>query len=196
MTLLQRRSSVSTSKSVGGPSLRELLHQPPAEIENYQGRKFMCTAAVKQLLTHERISGWIKTHPLHRYSDTDAHDQDLINSIVDNSRLLFAILVVAELELLTFALLSNGQSDNSLPEIDCSFLGLSHDEQRKLGEHCHIIGPVLRKSTHLHLSQGTVLPFTRRELIGKYGAFGRIFRAEVAGGHLEGYDKVEHCICI
>lgn len=184
------------SESVGGPSLRELLHLPPAEIENYEGRKFMCAAAVKQLLTHERISGWIKNHPLHRDSDTDTHDQDLINSIVDNSRLLFVMLVVAELEHLTSALLSNGQSDISLPDINCSSLGLSHDEQRRLNEHCHTIGLVLWKSTHLYLSQETVLPFTRREPIGKHGSFGQIFRAEVAGGHLDGYDKAIHCICI
>jgi len=183
-------------ESVGGSSLRELLLQPPTIIENYEGRKFICAAAAKQLLTHERISGWIKNHPLHPYSDTDTHDQDLVNSIIDNSRLLFAMLVVAELEYLTSALLSKRQSDNSIHEIDWSSLGLSHDEQRRLDEHRHIIGPVPRKSTHLKLSQEYVLPFTKRKSIDKQGSFGKIFRAEVANGHLEGYDKVKHCICI
>lgn len=156
----------------------------------------MCAAEVTQLLTHERISAWIKTHPPHRPPDTLCHDQDLVERIVYNSRLLFAILVVAELEFLTFALLSNGQSDDSLPDIDCSFLMLSHDERLRLDQHCHIYGRVFRKGTHLHLSQGALLPFTKRDRMHKHGSFGQIYRVEVASGHLEGYDKVEQCIRI
>ena len=101
---------------------------------------------------------------------------------------------MAELEFLTSALLSNGQSDNSLPKIDCDSLGLSHDQRRRLDESCQIIAPILGKSEHLRLPLGTVLPFTKRESLDKHGSFGQILRAEVAGGHLEGHDKVDHCI--
>lgn len=194
MASTRRRSSVSTSESVGNPSLRELLHRPPAQIENNKKRKFLLAAEVKQLLTQERISGWIKNHPLHRDSDTYTHDQGLIDSIINSSRLLFAVLVLAKLEHLTSALLSNGQTDDSLPEIDCSSLDLSPDEQLRLDEHRHTI--VLRKSKHLRLSPGTGLPYMEREFTDKNRSDGLIYRAVIADGHLEGYDKVEYCLCI
>ena len=151
----------------------------------------MCAATVKKLMTHERVSGWVKNHPLHQRSDTQTQDEDLLDRIMENSRLLFAMLILAELEHLTSTLLSNGVSDDSFPEIECSFSGLSHDEQRRLDENRHLIGPVLSKRRHLQLSQETVLPFTRRESI-KHGSFGLVFRAEVADGHLEGYGQVGH----
>ncbi|KAL8976584.1 MAG: hypothetical protein Q9205_007435 [Flavoplaca limonia] len=175
----------------GGPSLRVLLRRPPVKIPNYSKQSFfICIAEVKRLLTDERISAWIETNPLHRHSDGDVNDQDWVGKIVDSCSLLFAILVDAELEFLTFTLLSNGNSDKSLPEIDYSILDLNHDERQTLTERCCSYCPVLRKSTHLHLATKTVMPFTRRDpLQGKYGAYGQIFCIEVAEGHLEGSYK-------
>ena len=181
------------SRASGGPSLRVLLRQPPVKISNYNQRGFMCMAEVKRLLTDEAISAWIETHPLHRHSDGDVNDQDWVGKIVDSCFLLFAILVDAELEFLTFTLLSKGNSDKTLPEIDYSILDLNHDERQRLTERCCSYCPVLRKSTHLHLPTKTVLPFTRRDrLQDKYGAYGQIFCIEVAEGHLEGSYKVEN----
>lgn len=149
----------------------------------------MCVAAVKRLITREVISDWIRTHSLHRNFETKVQDQDLAESIVNKSRLLFAALVVMELEHLTFALLSNGHSDESLCNIDVGPLKLNTDEQRKLEEFRQSIAVILTKE-HLQLSQDTVLPYTERKSIGKSGSFGQIFRAEVADGHLDGYNEV------
>ncbi|KAL8825230.1 MAG: hypothetical protein Q9191_004543 [Dirinaria sp. TL-2023a] len=183
---------MTLSDSVGGLTLRELLRTLPAQIENHQGQKFLCTAEVERLLSYNTICAWMETHRLHRRSDIGAHDHDTIGRILDNCRLLFAILVAAELECLTFALVSSGQSDDSLPHIDYSCLDLHYDERRRLDAQCHKFAPILRKGTHLHISEETVLPFTRRESIDKRGSFGQIFRVEIAEGHLEGYDKVRH----
>lgn len=195
MDWIRRRAAELSLGSFGGPSLRELLHQPPAAIPNFQERNFLCAAEVRRLLTYRTISAWIKTHPLHRHSDGDAHDKDLIERIVDNCRLLFAILVDAKLEFLTSAILSSGKSDDSLREIDCCVLGLNHDKQRRLTDKCDNFCPVLRKSTHLRLSGRTVLPFTKRKPLDKYGAFGYMFEVKVAEGHLEGYDTVDDFFC-
>ena len=181
---------VRALRLVGGPSLRELLRQPPVEMENYIKQKFKCTAEVKRLLTYERTSAWIKSHPLHRHSDGDIHDQDLVGRIVDKCCLMFAILVDAELEFLTFTLLSKGNSDESLGGIDYSILDLNHDEQQRLTERCYYYCPVLRQSTHLQLTGKMVLPFIKRD-VHAHGAYGIIYRIKVVEGHLEGYDTVE-----
>ncbi|KAL9627119.1 MAG: hypothetical protein Q9204_006798 [Flavoplaca sp. TL-2023a] len=186
----ERRRVVRAPGASGRPSLRVLLRQPPVKIHNYNQRGFMCMAEVKRLLTEKTISAWIKTHPLHRHSDGHVNDQDWVGKIVDNCFLLFAILVDAELEFLTFTLLSKGNSDESLTKIDYSTLELNRDEQQRLTERCESYCPVLRKGEHLKLFAKNVLPFTRRApLQGKSGAYGQIFRIEVAEGHLEGYDK-------
>ena len=179
---------------VGGLSLRELLHQHHARKKNYDGKSFMCTSTVKELLTHKRISDWIENHHLHQH--TTVYQQCLITHIVDKSRLLFAILVMAELEHLISALYTYRLNDDSLPEIDCSAFGLSHDEQLRLDEQRYLFSPVLRKTEHLYLSPKTTLPFMKRRRTGKNGSFGQIFEVEVAGGHLEGYDEVKRCIRI
>lgn len=181
--------SASTPHLDSSSSLRELLLQHLEENKNYDRKRFLCSATVKKLLTRERISSWINSHPLHRHSDTDTRDQDLIDCIVNNSSLLFALLVVAELEHLTSALLSNDQTDHSLPEIDFNFLNLTHEEQDRLDSHRYIAGPILGKR-HLYLSLKTVLPFVARKLTDKNGSYGQIYRIVVADGHLEGYDKV------
>ena len=181
----------------GGPSLRVLLRQPPVKVRNYSKQSFfICIAEVKRLLTDETISAWIETHPLHRHSDGDVNDQEWIGKIVDSCSLLFAILVDAELEFLTFTLLSEGNSDNSLPGIDYSGLELNHDERQRLAERCCSYCPLLRKSTHLYLPIRTVLPFISRDrLQGKPGAYGQIFCIKVAEGHLEGSHKVDDLLC-
>lgn len=74
-------------------SLRVQLCGPRAQVENYEGKKFFCKAAVEQLLTKESISKWIKTHTLHRESETTASDQKLVAHILDGHRLMFAGLV-------------------------------------------------------------------------------------------------------
>lgn len=176
------------------PSLREQLRGHPMQVENFEGKKFFCKAAVEQLLTRERISRWTRTHPLHRESETTARDQELVAYILDGHRLLFAGLVAAGLEKLTFSFLAKGQSNDSPLEVDLESLRLKSDEQQRLKESFRKISVTLSKGTHQHLSQRAVLPYKTRESIHKTGAFGQIFRVEVAKGHLEGYDKVEYTL--
>lgn len=171
MSSVRRRSRRSSSRSRAPPSghssfLRELLLRHLEGNRNYEGRSFLCKATVKELLTRERISSWINSHPLHRYSETDTRDQELIDCILNSSSLLFAMLVVAELEHLTSALLSNGRTDLSLPDIDCNFLNLTPDEQDRLDTYRYIVSPVLG-NRHLYVSLKTVLPFVERASTNK-----------------------------
>ena len=189
--ILGRRAQKAFRFSRGpSDSLYELLHKPPAQIENYREETVLCAAVVKRLLTYETISIWIRTHPLHRHSDSDAHDQDLVRHIVGHCRLLFAILIKAKLEFVTSTLLSNGKKDDSLLENDWSNLGLNHDEQRRLTEKCYEVCPILQKSPHRYLPERTVLPFTKRVRFS-HGSYGQIYSVEVAEGHLESNDTVD-----
>ncbi|KAL8700695.1 MAG: hypothetical protein Q9201_005311 [Fulgogasparrea decipioides] len=188
MAGFRTKDAALPSIPAAGLVLPELLHRPPAEIQNYEQKKFLCAAEIKRLLTHETISAWITTHPSYRQSDIDAHKFKFIDCILHNSHQLFAILVAVRLEYLTFTLLSRGQTDDSLPRLNYKILGLKDDEQQKLTDKCKIFSPVLRKNTHLRLPEGTVLPFVERKPTLKYGAFGLIFHVRVAEGHLEGYD--------
>lgn len=178
--------------------LLELLDKPPAVIINNEGKKFICAAEVKRLLTEQTVRAWIKDHPLHRPGDggdIGVHDQDLVESIVKNCPLLFAILVAEKLEHLTSTLLSNKQNDDSLPQINYESLSLNRDEQQRLDQRCQHVAPILRQSPHVQLSHEVVLPFTSWKWHSKFGSFGQIAIAEVAEGHLKGYDKVKRRIC-
>ena len=186
---VEQKVPLDPESTVSAPSLRELLHQRPALIENYKKQRFFCKAAVDNLLTRETISTWIKTHPLHRESSTEAHKEVTIDGIINNARLLFAILVATELESFTSTLLAKGQSDKSLPSIDYECLNMSSEERQRLMESCKKFSPILRRNTHVTFSLETVLPFTQREPTDKRGTFGLIYRVEVADGHLEGYNQ-------
>lgn len=188
MDISHSDSPVLKPESENSPCLRELLCQHYEDNKNDEGKKFLCAAKVEQLVTRERVSSWIESNPLRRSSDPSTNDEDLIERLLDHSRLLFAILVVAKLEYLTFGLLSKGLSDNSLPGIDTSSLGLSQDEQACIDEHRYIGGVILGKE-HLHLSHKAILPFTKRTSTGRNGSSGVINKVEVSHGHLEDYDE-------
>ena len=145
-------------------------------------------------MTRERISEWTTTHPLHRESETTTCDQELVTYILDGHRLLFAGLVAAELEKLTFSFRAKGQSNDSPLKVDLKSLRLKSDEQQRLEESFRKISVTLSKGMHQHLSQQAVLPYKKRERTHKTGAFGQIFEVEVAKGHLEGYDEVEYTL--
>lgn len=176
---------------VGNPSLREVLHQPPVLIENYNKTKqFFCKAAVDKLLDRPTVSTWIKTHPLHRKTDNKVSDEDLIDRIVSKHRLLFAVLVAAELESFTFAILTQDQSDKLFPpEINYERLNLSFEERQRLESSLQKVSLVLSKNEHKRISMETVLPLTKREKTDLKGSFGQIYKVEFADGHLEGYSQ-------
>lgn len=179
--------TLSQPEPDGSSNLRDLLCN--CLISNYENKEFLGAAAVKKQLTRERTFSWIKTHPLHRPSDNGIRDLDYVDDILNNACLLFATLVVVELEHLMFAALSKGFHDGSLPEIDWKVLNMSVDEQNKLGKYPGISSLVLGKRHYPHLTQQTVLPFKKRVQMEQFGAHGTIFSIEIADGHLEGYDN-------
>ncbi|KAL9596846.1 MAG: hypothetical protein Q9219_005516 [cf. Caloplaca sp. 3 TL-2023] len=185
MDQVLKKGTGIASKLFGKPSLRELLHQRPYLIENYKKQEFFCKAAIYTLMDRATVSAWAKKHPLHRGSDDNADDENLVDRIVSSHRLLFAFLVAAELESFTFAILKEYHNDTSPPKINEKALNLSSEEQQRLRKSLQKFSPVFKKSEHEHLSFDTVLPFTHREETDKKGTFGKIYRVKVADGHLE-----------
>ena len=196
MDWLWKKGAEKVSRPVDNLSLREVLLKPPVLIENYNKKPFFCKAAVDKLLTHANISAWIKEHPLHQQSNIGANDERLVDCIVSDHRLLFAVLVAAELESLTSTILTEAQSDKSLPKVNFESLKLSPGERQRLEESLQKFSPILGKSEHEHLTLETLLPFTQRKAIDKKGTFGKIYRVEVADGHLESYSQVRWLYCL
>lgn len=185
---------VRTPEARGTPSLRDRLLQHYKQNENWEEKNFLCVAAIKMMLTEVEITNWVIDHPLHSPSDKNldprAHDVDLIKSILERSRLLFGVLVLAELEYLTSSFHSKGLNDNSFPDTDLNSLNLTSQEQRRLSEFCNGISPVFSKDRHLELSLKSVLPFIRRRYTSLSVSLNGIYEVEVADGHLEGCDRV------
>ena len=190
MSLFRGKEARTDAKRDNSPSLRELLRETHVLIENYKREQFFCGAEVDKLMTRKAISDWKETHPLHRPSDIGVNKDDLVDRIAGDHRhrQLFAILVAAELECFAFAVLSEDQSGKVFPNI--KYKSFSRSEQQRLDKSLQKLSPVFSESEHKDLAPVTVLPFIQRTDTGHRGSFGRIYRVEVADGHLESYKKV------
>lgn len=149
----------------------------------------MALAIIKSLVNETEIVGCIENHTLHQLSEKSIEQKDLVNIIINNGKLLFALLVVANLEHLTPSLFSRGLSDDSLFDFDRISWDLPSEEEHKLVEKSNLIAPLFKKAQHYLIHDKITLPFITRAQIN-HGAFGVVYRVEIAKGHLEGYEEV------
>lgn len=170
------------------PSLRESFMQHITHSKNYKGQPFIAFAVIDSLVNEMEVSRWIETHPLHRPSEQNMEQEQLISMIIQKGKLLFVLLVIAQLEHLALSIFSRGMSDDSLFEIG-SLWKMPSEEEHRLSAQSTLIAPVFKKSKHLLLHERIVLPFITRGSIN-HGAFGMVYRVEIARGHLEGYEEV------
>ena len=195
MNWLRGKEAGTHAKPANNASLRELLLKPPVLIKNHEKepRQFFCKAAVEKIMTREVILAWKENnHPLHRDSDINVDEDRLVDHIVKDHCQLFAILVAAELERFTFAVLKEDQRYKTFPNIKYESLKLDPSQRKKLDESVQRWSPVLSESEHMNLSSAIVLPFTQRETTGHQGSFGQIYQVVIADGHLEGYTQVRY----
>lgn len=189
-----RNSRESTEASL---HLYNLLWQRYSANENYHEQKFISMETVKQELDYNRIWQWSKGHPLHRQLERHEDESILINSILTDSRLLFAMLVLGRLEHLCSILLTHGVCDKTLfdsrlfPE-SCLSAKLTEREYRALADSRKRVGALLQNDFHQIFLKGTVLPYknVNHPKEDRFGGFGVVRRVEVAAGHLRGFDEV------
>ena len=178
-------------------SLRELLEQECPTTTNYKGEPFLSLAALQRVLTRDRISQWIIQHYRPNESEPSSQHLDLSDTICSKSYLLFAVLVLANLEHLTFRVLELGLNDAILfDEKDfvskCKDIKLTAAKWNRLTKCRNRIGVVLDHATHQDIAKDWVLPYLKRENLDRAGSYGVIYRVTIAPGHLKGYNKVRY----
>lgn len=177
--------------------LYNLLWEHYSASENFHGQKFICMETVKRELNYSRIRYWCESHPIHRPPERHREDSNLINNILTDSRLLFAMLVLGRLEYLCSTLLLHGFRDENLFDIrlfheSCLSAKLTERERHALADSRKRIGALLRNDIHQVFLKGTVLPYrnVNHPKEDRFGGFGVVRRVEVAAGHLKGSDEV------
>jgi hypothetical protein len=147
-------------------SLREVLTKHVSETRNYAGKPFMAAAAVRSLVTPAQVVNWIKNHHLRQPPESSFRDDALVPIILSTARLLFAILVMAEIEYHTYSFLSHGLGDDHLSQLEPapSFLLLTEDEQPRFSKKNSLIPPILRRKKHLLVSLSLIKKSNHRLL--------------------------------
>ncbi|KAL8779152.1 MAG: hypothetical protein Q9213_007078 [Squamulea squamosa] len=192
-------------KSLGHPadagvSLYKLLWEQYTSNEknkNCWGQRFLCLETVQRHLDKESIALWTKEHPLYRGAQQRYDHAHLIDVILTEARLLFAMLVLGELEHLLSTLVYHGLSDATL-FISTSFDGacnsaeVTEREREDLAKCRQRIGVILHSNKHEVFSQDTVLPYrnVNHPKDDRFGGFGVVQEMEIAPGHLRGYQEV------
>lgn len=181
----------------GSLSLYDLLWEQYSASENYYGQKFLCMETVAREFNYGRIRQWIAKHPLHRRSEGRENNANLIKTILTNSRLVFAMLVLGELEYLFSTLVLHGFCDDMLFDTRlfeecCIAAEVTERERYALANFRNRIGAMLRNDRHQVFLKGIVLPYrnVNHPKEDRFGGFGVVRRVEVAAGHLRGFHEV------
>lgn len=178
-----------------GTSLYDTLWQRYSASSNYRDQKFLSIDIVERELDYNRIKQWTQRHPLQRSSQRKSDNANLIRAILEESRLLFAMLVLGKAEHLFSTLKSHGLKDDNLFNRKafgecCS--SLTRREKHNIAEYRTRVGAILDCNEHSILSAETVLPYrnVNHPKDDRRGGFGIVQRIEIAAGHLQGYDEV------
>ena len=116
----------------------------------------------------------------------------IINRIFSRSLLVFVVVVFAQLEFLMEKLLTSKTTDLMLfdtPFFDrvCESAGLTAKEKETFTDHRCMAGVMFANDAIQIVPRDAVLPFFRRNSLGKYGSSGSIFQVEIPGLHHSKY---------
>jgi len=165
-------------------SLLELLEEKRSQRRNYENKNFITIYDARQVVTRNRIFNWSTEHPLCQAHKMECPDKaNLVDDILKNNILVFAVLVFARLELLMEKLLKNKSDDRMLfhdPHFQeiCRSARLSDAEEMRFDDHRSSVGVIFSNQRILSLSQKATLPFVSRERKAN-GSYGDIFRIQL-----------------
>ena len=173
-------------------SLYDTLLDQYSSNEDYNGEKFVCMEFLRREFNHQRISRWSKQHPLCRPYQRSIAERDLIDSIVSGWRLLFALLVLAQMEDLFLTLTVHGLRDDTLFDVksfheSCDSAALTPQEKDTLIKHRRLVGAMLHNHGHQVFPKSITLPYrsVNHPKDDRFGAFGVVRRVKIAAGHLK-----------
>lgn len=189
---------LSSSRSPGAhfnpvfETARKRLENADTMYHTHQGERFVTMETIEQTFTPELIQEMITTYGHPSHTNLDQSKVDCLS--LDDSRVLFAILLLARLEQYYKPLLLGGLKDDVLFDEDsfkacCDLADVSDIENDTLRASRNRVGALLYQGKRQVLSKGVVLPYVERDKKGN-GSFGVIYRVEVAPGHLRGSNEV------
>ena len=181
----------------GASDLYDLLEKAKSSTKNNHDKQFISKEAVMQDLFQDLLLKWIEDHPLSQLGEPTRSKAELVEAILDNSRLLFSMLVLAKAECLTSRLVLHGFNDDilfdsSLLQGYCEVAKLNEEEKSILFRERSCIGAIIRNDIDQEFSQEITLPYKKIYEPGEdgMGGFGIVRRAELAAGHLKSYSEV------
>ncbi|KAL8741376.1 MAG: hypothetical protein Q9190_006010 [Brigantiaea leucoxantha] len=166
-------------------SVRGQLLDPKNMLDDYEKKKFIPITTVMNSVTVEVIEKILG----------DQNDQD--NSAIEESRILFAVLLLANLESHYTNLVTKGIRDDALFHEDsfkaaCQSTQLSDDQKDGFRLCRNKVGAELYPARRQNLSKGTILPWLRRTREDN-GSYGTIYKVEPSSGHMKGTsEKIEY----
>ena len=164
-------------------NVRDQLLDPDKMQDNYEIKKFISITTIMDNVTVEIIGEILGNR----------NDQD--NSAIEKeSRILFAVLLLANLEPHYTNLVTNGIRDDALFHEDsfeaaCQSTELSDSQKYKFRLCRDKVGAVLYPARRQNLSKGIILPWLRRTREDN-GSYGTIYKVEPSSGHLKGTSEV------
>ena len=167
---------------------------------NFEGSKFISMVDAYQLITEERVKEWSTQHPLcYQHGHHCPQKDSLIRRIMQSNRILFLVLIFAELEHLTKRILARKTNDVFLFHVAafddlCKFAGLDAEQRERLDRGRREFGVIFAKEGYQDVPRGTVIPFRQRENSNKWGSGGQIFKVKMPDRQVQGYTEgVSHC---
>lgn len=160
---------------------------------NYEDKNFISFKKAREIVTKDRIDDWSKSHPLcPEHEDQCPQKREIMDKILKSNILVFVVLVFAKLEFLIKKLITSGSKDlmlfdNSRFERICGYAQLSADQKQKLVQFRGYVGVMFGAFGTQDVPSDAVLPFLKRESLGKYGSYGVLYRVTIAGQHLRDY---------
>lgn len=137
---------------------------------------FIPYEAARPIVTEDRVRRWSRDHRLCQEHAAECPEMaNTIHEILARNVLLFVVLVFAELEYLIKKLIASNSDDTVLFDTRrfdsiCKSAGLNDEEKLKFTARRCAVGVAFSDSVIQHVPRDAVLPFIRRENLGKSGS--------------------------
>ncbi|KAL8950516.1 MAG: hypothetical protein Q9222_003455 [Ikaeria aurantiellina] len=170
--------------------LRRRLTDPKTLSQNYSEEEFISRGTVKRVLTLDWVKETLREEGPHNDTVSSSRPQ-FEDSILDQTSVLLAVLLLADLEQHYITLVGVGVKDEHLFDeqsfgLFCKQANLSAHHLDSLIKSRDRFGVVFYQGRRPTISRSSILPYVQRTKITN-GSFGVIFKVEPAPGHFEGH---------
>jgi hypothetical protein len=145
--------------------------------ETKADRRFISISTLRDLVTLAAVESHLRVKSIELSTPLNSR-------IVAGARKLIAVLILLKLEAYIDDALKGGASDDIFPANENNIFFLVDGEDKY--HFCHeqwVVPLALDSDSHMELPREAILPFVEKDFVG-HGAFGKVYKIKVAGGHL------------